>query len=79
MKKELLEKANKAKSMGADMQQTEKTKKPTNTNDGKPEMKMKNLRIIASWDRDIKNFTGQPVSGYIINALKKQMIEDGLL
>jgi len=41
-------------------------------------MKMKNLNIQVEWDLLIKNFTGSPSSGYMVNAIKNQMVKDGL-
>ena len=62
---------------GADLQSKDKRKVPVNNY--KPKMKMKNLNIQVEWDLLIKNFTGSPSSGYMVNAIKNQMVKDGLL
>ena len=61
---------------GADMTSTKKSNFDSNK---KLEMKMKNLKIAVEWDKKIKAFTGSPSSGYMVNAIKAQMIKDGIL
>ncbi|HIP29879.1 MAG TPA: hypothetical protein EYG83_03605 [Sulfurospirillum arcachonense] len=56
---------------GADMKETKTT--------GKVEMKKKQIIIPAEWDNKIRELVGRNTSGYILNAVKKTMIEDKIL
>ena len=62
---------------GADM--TASKKKVAKKTTGKPEMKIKTISLPVGWDKKIKEFTGSPSTAYIANAIKEQMLKDGIL
>jgi len=56
---------------GADMKESKST--------GEVEMKKKQIIIPKDWDDKIRALVGRNTSGYILNAVKKAMIEDKIL
>jgi len=60
---------------GADMQSS----KPINANTDEVIMKQKLIKIPKDWDDKIRGFIGKNTSGYIVNAVRKQLREDGLI
>ena len=62
---------------GADMQSSKSA--PVNANTDEVIMKQKLIKIPKDWDDKIRGFIGKNTSGYIVNAVRKQLREDGLI
>lgn len=62
---------------GADMQSSKPA--PINANTDEVIMKQKLIKIPKDWDDRIRGFIGKNTSGYIVNAVRKQLREDGLI
>ncbi len=56
---------------GADMKEVKLT--------GEVEMKKKQIIIPKEWDDKIRALVGRNTSGYILNAVKKAMLDDKIL